>query len=109
LALIYFGGVVLLQKLFSGILQVSNTSLNIVISTLAIAALFNPLRQRLQNFVDRRFYRQKYDAEQAITRFSSTARDEVDMERLAGELLEVVEATMQPKEISLWLKSSKGR
>jgi hypothetical protein len=109
LALIYFGGVVLLQKLFSGILQVSNASLNIVISTLAIAALFNPLRQRLQNFIDRRFYRQKYNAEQAIARFSSTARDEVDMEKLVSELLEVVDTTMQPEGVNLWLKSSKDR
>jgi hypothetical protein len=109
LALVYFGGVVVLQKLFSSIIQESNASLTIVITTLVIAALFNPLRRWLQNFIDRRFYRPKYDAEQAITRFSSTARDEVDMERLVGELLEVVDATMKPEGVSLWLKSSKGR
>jgi hypothetical protein len=109
LVLVYFGGVVLLQKIFSAILQESNASLTIVITTLVIAALFNPLRQRLQNFIDRRFYRQKYNTEQAITRFSNTARDEVDMEKLVSELLEVVEATMQPEGVNLWLKPSKGR
>jgi hypothetical protein len=80
-----------------------------MITTLVIAALFNPLRQRLQNFIDRRFYRQKYNAEQAITRFWTAARDEVDLERLTGELLEVVEVTMQPERVNLWLKTSKGR
>jgi hypothetical protein len=107
LALVYFGSVVVLQKIFSGILPEANASFVIVLTTLAIAALFNPLRQRLQNFIDRRFFRAKYNAEQAITRFATTARDEVDMERLESELLELVETTMQPERMNLWLRVTK--
>ncbi|MCB0135070.1 MAG: hypothetical protein KDD75_08175, partial [Caldilineaceae bacterium] len=78
--------------------------LAIVLSTLLIAALFNPLRQRVQTAVDRRFYRQKYDKQQVLAHFAITARDETDMNALATELARVVQETMEPETIALWLK-----
>ena len=103
LAAVYFGSITLIQ---GGITAVTATQspLAIVISTLLIAALFNPLRQRVQAFVDRRFYRQKYDAQQVLADFAQTARDEVEMDALQTELLRVVQETMQPEKISLWIK-----
>jgi hypothetical protein len=103
LALLYFGSVTLLQYLFSLLTGQGNT-LAIVGSTLAIAALFSPLRRRIQSFIDRRFYRRKYDARKILEAFGSRLRDETDLERIPEDLLEVVDETMQPSHISLWLR-----
>jgi hypothetical protein len=103
LALIYFGSVVVLQNLVEN-LTGKQSPIVIVISTLAIAGLFNPLRYRVQDFIDRRFYRNKYDADLALARFAVTARDEVDMGVLTTKLVAVIDETLQPEEINLWLK-----
>ena len=102
LALVYFGLVVILQALFAAVGDIQSP-IFIVISTLVIAGLFNPVRIRVQNTVDRRFYRQKYQSEQALAQFAVTARDEVDMDRLAAALLDIVEETMSPERASLTL------
>ncbi|HNB51471.1 MAG TPA: hypothetical protein PK530_05990 [Anaerolineales bacterium] len=101
LVLVYFGSIILFQSLFSTFGQQSEVF--IVITTLGIAALFNPLRRRVQDFIDRRFYRKKYNAEQALAQFATVARDEVDMDRLTTAVIGVVEETMQPERVSLWL------
>ena len=101
MALVYFGTVVILQNLFVA-LTGQSSQVVIVISTLSIAALFNPLRRRIQEFIDHRFYRRKYNAEQALAQFAVTARDEVEMEKLAAALLNVIQETIQPERIGLW-------
>ena len=103
LAVIYVGLVLSLQVLLHGILSQDN-SVALVISTLIIAALFQPLRQRLQKIIDRRFYRSKYDAAKIIQDFAATLRNEVDLPTLSEQLQKVVQQTMQPAHISLWLR-----
>jgi hypothetical protein len=104
LALVYFGGVTATQAIFRTLTgQEQQPQLAIVISTLVIAALFNPLRRRIQSFIDRRFYRSKYDARKTLEAFSAKLRDETDLNTLSDDLLGVVRDTMQPKHLSLWL------
>jgi hypothetical protein len=105
LALIYLGGVAATQAIFRGFTgQEEQPQLAIVVSTLVIAALFNPLRRRVQAFVDRRFYRRKYDAAKTLAAFSAKLRDETNLEALNSELVGVVRETMQPAHVSLWLR-----
>lgn len=105
LAFVYFGGVVFLQYAFQALTGADGDSqLAVVASTLVIAALFNPLRHRIQDFIDRRFYRQKYDAARTLEAFSIRLRDETDLERLGDDLVSVVSDTVQPEHASLWLR-----
>jgi hypothetical protein len=112
LALIYFGGVAGAQAIFRALTgQEQQPQLTIVVSTLIIAALFSPLRRRIQAFIDRRFYRRKYDAAKTLEAFSVKLRDETDLNALSDDLVRVVQETMQPAHVSLWLRpetSSKG-
>jgi hypothetical protein len=109
LALVYFGGVTATQALFRNITgQEELPQLVIVASTLVIAALFNPLRRRIQSFIGRRFYRAKYDARKILEAFSVRLRDETDLEALNEDLVEVVRETMQPAHVSLWLRPEKA-
>jgi hypothetical protein len=113
LALIYFGGVTATQTLFSVLTgRQELPQLAVVVSTLAIAALFSPLRRRVQSFIDRRFYRKKYDAAKTLEVFSANLRNKTDLETLSEELVSVVRQTMQPEHASLWLRpgtTSAGR
>jgi K+-sensing histidine kinase KdpD len=102
LALVYFGLIILLQSIFETV-SGEQSPITIVVSTLVIAALFAPLRRRVQDFIDRRFYRRRYDAEKTLAEFGQFVRDETDMEALTAELLRVTEETMQPELATLWL------
>src|SRR5215217_6966949 len=107
LALVYFGGITATQALFRVITgKEKQTQLAIVVSTLVIAALFSPLRRRVQGFVDRRFYRRKYDARKTLEAFSAKLRDKTDLEALNDDLVGVVRETMQPAHVGLWLRPS---
>jgi hypothetical protein len=105
LALVYVGGVTATQAVFTALTgQEEQPQLAIVVSTLVIAALFTPLRRRIQAFIDRRFYRSKYDARKTLEAFSTKLRDETDLDALSGDLVGVVRETMQPAHVSLWLR-----
>jgi hypothetical protein len=104
LGLTYIGCVVLLRLILSPL--TGSSELAIVASTLAIAALFSPLRRRIQNLIDKRFYRRKYDAAKVLAAFGATARDETDLEHLTAELLRAVDETMRPEFLNLWISKT---
>jgi hypothetical protein len=106
LALVYFGSVVVLQQFLTPL--TGDTAPAVVLSTLLIAALFLPLRRRVQDVIDRRFFRQKYDAEKTLAAFAATARNETDLDALTAELARVIQETMQPEHVSVWLRPSQN-
>lgn len=106
LVVLYAGLTIGLESLVGLLTRQPSQPVIIVISTLAIAALFQPLRHRIQNVIDRRFYRRKYNAQKILQAFSATLRSEIDLNQLSSELLTVVNETMQPAHVSLWLRSS---
>jgi hypothetical protein len=109
LAVVYLGGVSATQAIFRATTGPEHQpQIAVVVSTLVIAALFNPLRRRIQSFIDRRFYRSKYDARKTLEAFSAKLRDETDLDALNAELVGVVRETMQPAHVSLWLRPDTG-
>ena len=104
LAGLYWLSVAVSQRLVGGLTGQQGAPPAIVASTLAVAALFQPLRRRIQGFIDRRFYRRKYDAARTLAAFGARLRDETDLEQLTEQLVTVVEETMQPAQVSLWLR-----
>ena len=106
LTLVYLGMIVLLQSIFYAVSD-QQSPVVIVISTLVIAALFSPLRRRVQAVIDRRFFRKKYDAQQVLARFAQTARDETDIATLTAELVHVLQETIQPEGVNVWLRLKK--
>ncbi|UCH60814.1 MAG: hypothetical protein JSV61_04860 [Anaerolineales bacterium] len=104
LGLVYFGLVILLEGMLRSLVG-SSGQVATVVSTLAIAALFTPLRRRVQEIIDRRFYRRKYNAEQALAGFAAAVRDQTDLEALTAQVVGIVQDTMQPEAVSLWLRS----
>jgi hypothetical protein len=105
LVAVYFGSVATMQAFFRAITgQEQQPQLAVVVSTLAIAALFDPVRRRIQSFIDRRFYRRKYDAAKTLDAFSAQLREETNLDSLNAELIMVVQETMQPEHLSLWLR-----
>jgi hypothetical protein len=109
LALVFFASVILLQQIFSSLTGSGQNEIVTVLSTLAIAALFIPVRNRIQTEIDKRFNRKKYDAQQVLSDFATTVRDETDLEKLTARLMQVVDETMQPKSVSVWLKKETKR
>jgi hypothetical protein len=108
LALVYFGSIALLQGTFIA-LTGQRSQLAVVASTLVIAVLFNPLRRRTQRFIDRRFYRRRYDAARTLEAYAARLRDETDLEQLSETLVSVVQKTVQPEHVSLWLRDRGAR
>jgi hypothetical protein len=109
LALVYFSGVAVAQVVFHAFTgQVEQPQLAVVVSTLGIAALFNPLRRRIKSFIDRRFYRSKYDARKTLEAFAATLSNETDLDALSDDLVTVVRRTMHPTHVSLWLRPETG-
>jgi hypothetical protein len=105
LALVYFGSVAMAQAVLHALTdQREQPQLVVVASTLVIAALFNPLRGRIKSFIDRRFYRSKYDARKTLEAFSATLNQETDLDALSEDLVSVVKGTMQPTHVSLWIR-----
>jgi hypothetical protein len=107
LALVFFGSVVLLQRVVSSITKTEDSPFVIVLSTLAIATLFSPLRRIIQSIIDRRFFRRNYDTQKILERFTHTNQNEMEIDQSAAHLLSVVEETLEPESISLWLASVK--
>ncbi len=106
LALIYFGSIVVLQQVLTPL--TGDSAPTVVLSTLLIAALFLPLRRRVQDVIDRRFFRRKYDAEKTLAAFAATARNETDLDALTAELVRVIQETMQPEFVAVWLRPVEG-